>query len=296
MPIDPGALEVLRQVDPTFRAIPTTHGHRYVSSYEAARGLRVEFLTPNIGPDSDRPRTLPALRTDAQPLRFLDFLIHDPVPAVLLYDAGIHVMVPAPERYALHKLIVAQRRQDISPKRHKDIEQAEALLDVLASRRPYDVRAAWGEAWGRGKKWRQLLGQGLALVDVQVRDQLLKRVEAPRSIIPGLDLHFAAPAARYDLDRDVVTFLGQAGGADIRCATSREALEDHFGADGLDKDGRLRRFREHRREIEALVRAKYLERAVEEVSSVLIRTDEVSDLQGVTRKRKSRARTREQQP
>jgi hypothetical protein len=62
------------------------------------------------GPDSDTPRMLPALKTNAQPLRFLDFLIRDPAPAVVLHGSGIYVHVPAPERYAVHKLILSLYR------------------------------------------------------------------------------------------------------------------------------------------------------------------------------------------
>ncbi|MBL3684602.1 hypothetical protein F2981_18295 (plasmid) [Sinorhizobium meliloti] len=46
----------------------------------------------------------------AQPLRFLDYLIYHPIRAVLLHGAGVLVNVPAPQRYAIHKLIVASRR------------------------------------------------------------------------------------------------------------------------------------------------------------------------------------------
>jgi len=285
----PAMLEVLREVDPSFQPVPNLHDHR-VTSYQAAKGLRVDFLTPNTGPDTDTPKALPALGTDAQPLRFLDFLIHDPVPAVLLHDTGIHVIVPAPERYALHKLIVAQRRRDVSPKRQKDIQQTQTLLDVLAQRRPSELRTAWAEAWARGNKWRQLLGEGLAFVDAAVRDRFLKLVEVPRSVIPGLDLRFAAPAARYDLDRGVVTFIGEAGGADVRCAISREALADHFGANRLDKEGRLKKFREHREEIERLARLKFLERPVEEAGAVLIKTADVPDLRKAGPEGKTRSR------
>ncbi len=287
----PAMLDVLREVDPSFRPVPNLHDHR-VTSYQAAKGLRVDFLTPNTGPDTDTPKALPALGTDAQPLRFLDFLIHDPVPAVLLHDTGVPVIVPAPERYALHKLIVAQRRRDVSPKRQKDIQQTQALLDALAQRRPSELRAAWAEAWRRGGKWRQLLGEGLAFVDSAVRDRFLKLVEAPRSVIPGLDLRFAAPAARYDFDRDVVAFIGAANDVDVRCAISRAALEDHFDADGLDKDGRLRKFREHRDQIERLARFKYLERPVEEAGAVLIKTADVPDLRKAGPEGKVRSRRR----
>jgi hypothetical protein len=286
----PPMLDVLREADPSFQPVPNVHDHRRVTSYQAAKGLRVDFLTPNTGPDTDAPKVLPALGTDAQPLRFLDFLIHDPSPAVMLHDAGVFVTVPTPERYALHKLIVAQRRHDVSPKRQKDIQQAQALLDILVRRRPNQLRLAWTDAWKRGNNWRQLLGEGLAFVDAAVRDRFLKLVEAPRSVIPGLDLRFAAPAARYDVDRDIVTFRGTANDVDVRCAISREALEDHFEADGLDKDGRLMKFREYRDQIERLARFKYLQRPIEEAGAVLIKTADVPDLRGAAVGGRTRSR------
>ena len=83
--------------------------------------------TPNEGADTDKPQRLSALQTDAQALRFLDFLIREPEPAVLLYGPGIYVNVPAPQRYAIHKLIVSRRRREGAAKRDKDLHQAEAL-------------------------------------------------------------------------------------------------------------------------------------------------------------------------
>lgn len=274
----PAILDVLQAVDKSFHAVPNIHDAHRATTYEAAGGLRVDFLMPNKGPDTDAPRALPALGTDAQPLRFLDFLIHEPQPAVVLHGMGIYALVPAPERYAVHKLIVARRRHGGSAKRDKDIRQAEALLDLLARKRAQELKAAWTEAYDRGKAWRQLLGEGLGLIDPGIRDQTLKIVEAPRSIVPGLGLEFAAPAARYDFERDVVTFLGQGGATSIRCSVSREALEDHFGADGLDKEGRLGKFREHRAEIERLLQTKYLSWPVEETGAVLLKTDDVPRL------------------
>jgi hypothetical protein len=73
--------------------------------------LRVDFLVPNQGADEDEPLYLPALNTAAEPLRFLDFLIYEPVKAVLLHGPGTAITVPSPERFAVHKLIVSQRRK-----------------------------------------------------------------------------------------------------------------------------------------------------------------------------------------
>jgi len=89
-------LEILRGVDKTFREVPHTAGHWFATSYVSKGGLRVNFVTPNEGPDTDSPQSLPALKTDAQPLRFLDFLIHEAAQAVVLRGSGIYVYVPAP--------------------------------------------------------------------------------------------------------------------------------------------------------------------------------------------------------
>lgn len=155
----PPVLEVLKQADKTFRPVPTIHSGQ-VTSYVAKGGFRVDFLTPNEGRDTDKPQRLPALQTDAQALRFLDFLIRDPEPAVLLHASGIYVNIPAPQRYAVHKLIVARRRREGAAKRDKDMRQSEALLTILAQKRPHDLKAAWDEAYKRGKEWRKLLEEG----------------------------------------------------------------------------------------------------------------------------------------
>lgn len=274
----PAMLDVLQQVDPSFKPIPHVHDARRVATYEAAGGIRVDFLTPNIGRDTDAPKALPALSTDAQQLRFLDFLIRDPEPAAVLHGAGIYALVPSPARYAIHKLIVARRRHEGAAKRNKDIRQAEALLEVLVTKRPSELKSAWSEAYGRGRTWKQLLGEGLGMARSELRDEALKVFGATRSVVPGLALEFAAPLARYDFERDVVAFRGTADGASVRCAVSREALDDHFGADDLDKDGRLEKFREHRETIERMLQVKYRSWPIEDVGAVLLKTNDVSSL------------------
>lgn len=156
----PPILNVLRQADKTFRPVPTIH-NPHVTSYTAKGGLRVDFLAPNEGADTDKPQPLPALQTAAQPLRFLGYLIRDPEPAVLLHGAGVYVNVPAPQRYAVHKLIIARRRRQGAAKRDKDIQQAEALLVLLAQKRRHELKSAWDEALRKGKTWRTLLNEGL---------------------------------------------------------------------------------------------------------------------------------------
>lgn len=276
----PPMVDVLRTVDASFREVPHLHDPRRATKYQAADGAQVDFLTPNEVADSDEPRPLAAFGTDAEPLRFLDFLIHSPEPAVVLVDAGIHVLVPAPERYAVHKLIVAQRRAGGvgNAKRGKDLHQAEALLGVLADMRPNELSDAWSEAENRGSKWSDAMLASLALLDQQARDRTLALLGKVRAIIPGLDLTFPGTAARNDLERDAVVLWANAGKRRIRCIVSRETLEDNYGGDGLDGPGRLKKFQDNRTEIESLVREKYLRDPIEEFGTVILRTMDVERL------------------
>jgi hypothetical protein len=168
----PPVLSVLKEVDRTFRAVPHVHDERSVTSYQARGGLRVDFLTPNDGADTDTPQRLPALQTDADPLRFLDYLIYEPEPAAVLHDAGIYVLVPAPQRYAVHKLIVSRRRREGTAKRDKDIRQAEVLLTLLAEKRPHELKSAWSEAAKRGPVWHRLLTEGLSHLTAESQDRI----------------------------------------------------------------------------------------------------------------------------
>ncbi|HYU32323.1 MAG TPA: GSU2403 family nucleotidyltransferase fold protein [Thermoanaerobaculia bacterium] len=113
------------------------------------REMRVDFLTPLVGPESNDPVFLPSLGVSAHPLRFLDYLIERPAQAVLVTGAGILVNVPDPARFAFHKLWISQRRPvSEQTKAVKDLRQAGDLLEALLADRPGDLLVAW-EALGR---------------------------------------------------------------------------------------------------------------------------------------------------
>jgi hypothetical protein len=271
-------LDVLKAVDKTFRPVPHSSDRRRVTSYVAKGGIRVDFLTPNEGSDTDTPQLLPAFRTHAQPLRFLDFLIHEPEAAVILHKARVYAQVPSPQRYAVHKLIVSRRRPQGSAKSDKDLQQAEALLAALAQRRPHELKTVWNEASERGGRWRQLVKEGLSRLAIQTRDLTLKTIDLRRNELPGVTLVFRDEPVRHDFGRDVVTFTGADGGNRIECAVSRATLDDHFGTDGSDSRGRVEASRKHRTEIEGMARVKYLTWPIEEPASVLIKTADVPRL------------------
>jgi transcriptional regulator with XRE-family HTH domain len=73
---------------------------------------------------------------------------------------------------------------------------------------------------------------------------------------------------------DAITFWGQDGETRVRCRISREALDDHF-SDG-DRLKPEAAFKKHRKEIEALVRRKYLYSEREPDGSVLLRTLDIA--------------------
>lgn len=108
------------------------------------RELRVDFLTPFQGGETEDPVFLPALGVSAHPLRLLDYLLEQTAQAVVLGGPGILVNVPDPARFALHKLWIASRRPvSEQVKATKDRRQATDLLDVLLEDRPADLTAAW---------------------------------------------------------------------------------------------------------------------------------------------------------
>lgn len=271
-------LQILKSVDASFREVPHLAGHEFSTSYRAAGGLRVDFLTPNLGADTNTPRSLPILQTSAQPLRFLDFLIREPERAVVLHGPGILVRVPTPERYAAHKLIVSLRRSVAVGKRDKDLQQAQALIEALSERRPKELKLVWEEAFARGRNWRGLLLEALSHLSGLSRDLLLKALDNLRKIVPGLELAFHNPPVRYDSGRDIVAFDGEALGSKVECAVSREALDEHFGANGLDRRGRLEAFQKNRSAIERLLRAKYLTWPIEEAETVVLKSADVEKL------------------
>lgn len=175
---------VLRGVDPSFSAVPDQMDGRRTTRFRNAEGYQVEFLTPNRSSDdhTGNPAPMPSLRgADATPFRFLDFLIHEPVRAVMLHSSGVPVTIPAPARYAVHKLIVAacrgQGRHDVGAeesaanvpaasegegKDEKDLSQAATLMRVLVELRLADDLAdAWIEAWERGEAWRAAIARSV---------------------------------------------------------------------------------------------------------------------------------------
>lgn len=136
-------------------------------------GMMIEFLTPSFEAD-EGIRDLPALGVKARALHHLNYLISDPVHAVALYREGILVQIPRPEKFAIHKLIIADRRRDgpASFKAEKDRQQAAFIIRTMAEDRPSDIWDAYEDAQARGPKWRERIDRTLQLMP-DTRDILM---------------------------------------------------------------------------------------------------------------------------
>ena len=125
--------------------------------------FQIDFLT-SAHRGGDAPVMIPNLNVGLQPLPFMEFSLEKVTQAVLAdrNGAAVVVTVPAPERYAVHKLlIVGERPAAMRTKANKDLQQAAALFEHLLATRPDDLREAWHDAQGRGPGWRKRAHEGL---------------------------------------------------------------------------------------------------------------------------------------
>ena len=144
-----------------FEAVPGVYDRQIWKWRQSGGEAMVKFLTPAFGDEGIKP--LPALGARAQALNYLNFLIAEPTHALALYRSGVLVQIPRPERFALHKLIVASRRQGgpDEAKARKDRSQAEFLIRILAEDRPDDLAEAYEHALSQGPRWRDRIASSL---------------------------------------------------------------------------------------------------------------------------------------
>jgi hypothetical protein len=102
----------------------------------------------------------------------LDYVLEESVDAAVIVGGGIHVNIPGPARFALHKLWLASERSAAeAAKARKDLRQAEQILEVLADDRPGDVSEAW-VALGRRKSLMRGAKASLQRLAPALRDRL----------------------------------------------------------------------------------------------------------------------------
>jgi hypothetical protein len=92
----------------------------------------------------------------------MEFSLEGTQAALLGRDGAPLVNIPAPARYAVHKLMVhGERDAAARAKAVKDIEQSAALIEWhLLNDQAATFNGAWNDALGRGRGWTQRARQG----------------------------------------------------------------------------------------------------------------------------------------
>ena len=140
--------------------------HPSTSFKVRGKALRVDFLTTVKRMGVTGPVYLPRLRTAALPLKYIDYLIEEPIRAGIVNGGGILVQVPSPARFGLHKLIVSRERSAAShAKVEKDLLQAAQILSVVAEERAGDLGLAWDALQDRGRSWVTQARKGLSALE-----------------------------------------------------------------------------------------------------------------------------------
>lgn len=167
-------LMLLRETGRPWRAVPGLSPKTLPVSFIGPGGLRIDLVTPLRGKERGPSRACGIADAGAQPLRFLDYLMEETLRSVLIGPrGGIPVTIPTPERFALHKLIIASRRPATeSAKRMKDIAQATQLIMACAKERPTELAQALSEARKRGPAWRKTIDQGMRFLPLEAAQKL----------------------------------------------------------------------------------------------------------------------------
>lgn len=163
--------EELRKADRGFFAVPAFDRNKPSTRFRIrGKHLSVSILTPALGKTDDKPVILPHLNVAAEPVRFLDYLLEDSQLAAVPHGAGLLVRIPHAGRFAIHKLVVSQRRPVMSAsKSRKDVLQAAALIDSLREMRPGDIRLAVAAASRMPRRFLTQLRQGLLVLPEEQR-------------------------------------------------------------------------------------------------------------------------------
>jgi hypothetical protein len=161
---------VLRRANKTFK--PRWHtDDRLPKVFVADDGLRVDMLT-RLGRGGKSVVEVDELGCSAVALSFQEFPTEDTMETVALYGAGILVRVPTPVRFAVHKLLVAQRR-NTADKKQKDLRQALELIDIFLETDEAALQDALDGARARGRSWKTAINASLKEIGREARQGAL---------------------------------------------------------------------------------------------------------------------------
>jgi len=162
-------VDILRRADRTFESVMPLDPKQPPARFRNAEGYLIDLITPERARGQPAPTPVPALEAGAMPLQHLAWLIADPVPTVALWGAGVPVLIPQPARFAVHKLILAQKRDPGSRiKRSKDLAQARALIDVLLHHDRFALADSIADAQAQGDRgWARPIARSAAELELE---------------------------------------------------------------------------------------------------------------------------------
>jgi hypothetical protein len=111
-----------------------------------------------------------------------------------------------------------------------------------------------------------------ASIDMDIKPFTTLIAQRVRWVLETHELKFPDEEEKFDFDHEVVFFFGKDGDSRVRCAISREALDDDFRGEDRDK---VEVFRENRAAIEQGARQKYAAGDTETDGSVLIHSGDL---------------------
>lgn len=150
-------LDALSSVDPSFAHEPGT-----TVAYRSSNGVRVAVASLD--------------RADQDTSDLIGYLTADPVRAVALHGPGIPVVVPAPERFAIHALIVdgsSGEHVDVEGQARSSPDRAAELIDALLfADRAHALRDAFTAAGRVRPQWLSRVRARIALLSDATRRSL----------------------------------------------------------------------------------------------------------------------------
>lgn len=129
--------------------------------------LIIDFLVAEKGRGWNGPYPIKALGITAQPLRFLNLLLDNPIT---LKSHGILLKLPHPINYAFQKLIISNRRKNLEKKAKDRIQAIEVLRAIIEKGEGVRVKQTFQKF---PPKWRKSILDSLKAMDAQELSELL---------------------------------------------------------------------------------------------------------------------------
>lgn len=150
-----GILEMLRESGIDFVDVPSLARGRPPTSYKERGRSRFTFdlLVPTAGTEIETV-PVPELGAHATGLPYLRYLLAETQMGAAISTHGVAaVRVPVPERFAIHKLLVAQLRVGRTEKSRKDLRQAALLIAALGELFPGAIAEAYAKTAASTRKY-----------------------------------------------------------------------------------------------------------------------------------------------